>query len=1086
VKSSANSIPAACTRALLVTVLLSLLSSCDQAESITAAYRIENLNQWVGGPAANAVEGDFLLENEHLRVGVLSTRCSFEEQEAGDQCSSPGPGLFGGSLVDLDLRRTDSTQELGGGQDRFTELFDALNLDIMETQSVEVLSDGSDGSPAIVRSQGPSGDYISYLGLVGAVLSLPKTWHITDYILNPGEPYLRIRTTAVILDDEGEYTPDDPCGWQQGDDGLPCEAFRIEPAQGGIPLLDAMVAGGSLQFGDFFMAGGDVDIFVPGMGFHEEKEVAEAYVNGINTLVEPFTFPYIAASGDQVSYAMGTGGTLSAPLFMSSITAVFGAVHVAPLGAKGQTLHPQPGTAFTYERYMTVGEGDVGSAYDRLQQAFVDDGFQTAPGQVVGTVREEDTFEPLSRVEVLVYQDTGAERDALGLPPKEDLYSHWQTDRGQDPTPDGSFGGLLPEGDYLLVAKEPGRGPSQPQAVRVQSGESVTVGLLAPRTGILEFQIVDERGRALPSKISLRPVDAAGAINRPDLGDPYLPEGYTKVAFAPYGHSRLNLAPAAYDIVVSRGVEYSLWNSIQEGYPSGIQVDAGGASRIEVILEREVDTTGFISADLHVHAAPSPDSGVPLDTRVVTMACEGVEFLSGTDHDVITDYRPVIQELGLDAWVQASVGIESTTIEVGHYLSFPLTMDYSKPLGGAFDWTNKTPQDLIDTMREHGAHDPDETVVFVGHPRDGILGYFDQFGLDPFQGSLLRPHAEPSFATLANPVLSTPEEHFTMDFDGFEVLNGKRFELIRTPTHEEVLCQRSYTEQEPLDGCENGVSMYTMLERSMDEQRALEDLSQPFFLTRDMQGQIDDWFTLLNLGYRHTVLGNSDTHGLTKTESGCPRNFVISPVDEAELIDERDVARAVQNHGVVASYGPLLNVNLDGAPIGSELSTEDGTATLSIEVQAPRWMRVDRIEVYENARLIHEITGDALDVNSVVKYRGQLDVAPTGDDGLPRDAWYVVIALGDQDLGPLFTPVSIPRLELAEVVTEAIGEIDLGGFGVDSLVGPAPAFPRTFSVLPYAVANPIWLDVDGDRNGDGQDFEPLGAVPDWFRPAPQE
>jgi len=1071
-------------RTLAALFALGMLSSCEPEHQLTAAYRIENLNQWVGGPAANAVEGDFLLENEHLRIGVLSTRCAFEDQDAGDQCSSPGPGLFGGSLVDLDLRRSDSIQDMGGGQDRFTELFDALNLDIMETQSVEILSDGSDGSPAIVRAQGPSGDFISYLGLVGAVLNLPRTWHITDYILNPGEPYLRIRTTAIIREDDAEYTPDDPCGWQQGADGLPCDQFRVEPVYEGIPLLDAMVSGGSLQFGDFFMAGGDVDIFVPGMGFHEEKEVSDAYVNGVNTLVEPFTFPYIAASGDEVSYAMGTGGTLSAPLFMSSITAVFGAVHIAPIGVKGQTLHPQPGTAFTYERYMTVGEGDVGSAFDRLQQAFVDEGFQTAPGRVDGNVQEEGTFKPLSRIEVLVYRDTGAERDALGLPPKEDLYSHWQTDRGQDPTPDGSFGGLLPEGDYLLVAKEPGRGPSQPQAISVESGQAVTVGILAPRTGILEFEVVDERGRSLPAKISLRPVGADGAINRPDLGDPYLPEGYTKVAFAPYGRSRLNLAPVAYDVVVSRGVEYSLWNSIQEGYPGGIQVQAGGAARIEVILEREVDTTGFISADLHVHAAPSPDSGVPLDTRIVTMACEGVEFLAGTDHDVITDYRPVIEDLGLDAWIQAAVGIESTTIEVGHYLGFPLTMDYSKPLGGAFDWTNKTPQDLIDTMRAHGAHDPAETVVFVGHPRDGILGYFDQFGLDPFEGSLLRPHAAPSFATLANPVLSTPEEHFTMDFDGFEVLNGKRFELIRTPTQEEVICQRSYSDGEPLEGCEDGVSIYSMLERSMDEQLALEDLSQPFFLTRDMQGQIDDWFSLLNLGYRHTVLGNSDTHGLTKTESGCPRNFVLSPVDEPELIDEREVARAVQNHGVVASYGPLLNFTLDGAPIGSELSSADGTATLSIEVQAPRWMRVDRIEVYENARLIHEITGDALDPGSVVKYRGDLEVAPTGDDGLPRDAWYVVIALGDQDLGPLFTPVSIPRLELAEVVTEAIGGIDLGSFGVDAFVGAPPAFPRTFPVIPYAVANPIWLDVDGDRNGDGQVFEPLGAIPSWFRPSP--
>ena len=33
-------------------------------------------------------------------------------------------------------------------------------------------------------------------------------------------------------------------------------------------------------------------------------------------------------------------------------------------------------------------------------------------------------------------------------------------------------------------------------------------------------------------------------------------------------------------------------------------------------------------------------------------------------------------------------------------------------------------------MGKAAGHDP---FVFVGHPRDGILGYFDQFGFDPFE-----------------------------------------------------------------------------------------------------------------------------------------------------------------------------------------------------------------------------------------------------------------------------------------------------------------------------------------------------------------
>ena len=84
-----------------------------------------------------------------------------------------------------------------------------------------------------------------------------------------------------------------------------------------------------------------------------------------------------------------------------------------------------------------------------------------------------------------------------------------------------------------------------------------------------------------------------------------------------------------------------------------------------------------------------------------------------------------------------------------------------------------------------------------------------------------------------------------------------------------------------------------------------------------MEGQLDDWFSLLNLGYRHTALGNSDTHGTTSIESGCPRNFVSSAVDAPESIDERIVAQAIREHKVVPSYGPLIHFSIDGAGVGS-------------------------------------------------------------------------------------------------------------------------------------------------------------------------
>jgi hypothetical protein len=179
-------------------------------------------------------------------------------------------------------------------------------------------------------------------------------------------------------------------------------------------------------------------------------------------------------------------------------------------------------------------------------------------------------------------------------------------------------------------------------------------------------------------------------------------------------------------------------------------------------------------------------------------------------------------------------------------------------------------------------------------------------------------------------------------------------------------------------------------------------------------------------------------------------------------------------------------MSLDGAGIGDDVSTTTGTGIVSLEVQAPRWMQVDRVELYENGTLIREFQGAEMSPSSVIKLKTETQVQPKDEAGNPTDAWYVAVAMGDQDLGPLFTAVEVPKLEFSDVILGAVSSFDLGGLDVASFVGPGPAFPKTFPVLPYALTNPIWLDVDGDVDGNGLAFEPLGAMPSWFRAAPEE
>jgi hypothetical protein len=385
-------------------------------------------------------------------------------------------------------------------------------------------------------------------------------------------------------------------------------------------------------------------------------------------------------------------------------------------------------------------------------------------------------------------------------------------------------------------------------------------------------------------------------------------------------------------------------------------------------------------------------------------------------------------------------------MEAGHYLGFPLDHDFLDEAGGALDWTGMIPGEILDALKDLGA-DP---VTMVAHPRDGILGYFDQFGFDPYSGTPGNAVSDPGTSAAANP-LFFKSQYFTLEFDALEILNGKRFDFMRSPTQSEL----------DRHAATGDVSVYEILARTDEEQAALESGEEGFGY--GIKGQIDDWFSLLNLGFKHTAVANSDTHGKTSVEAGCPRNWVQVPTDDPAFVTGDDVADAVRNHRVVLSYGPFISLFAEGdQPIGSEISVDDGVVTLDIEVRSPSWFDVDRVELYENGALIQSWAVTTPNVDTV-NFLESVDIP--GED----DAWYVVIALGNDGLEPLFTPVDIPPIQLQDVVGEAITVVP----ALAALAGDPIAFPRASQVVPFALTNPIWVDRDGGG------FDAPG-LPDWL------
>lgn len=976
-------------------------SACKQQDpDFARATVIESLSETIGGEKAIAMPGDILLENQSTRVAILATR------------NSMGPGRFGGSIVDADLQRTQPEYLHGHGLDQFAEMFTTVNMNVpmpTEPEDVFILQDGSDGGPAIVRVVAPAEPFLTLLSALWLVVLAPEFHLVTDYIAEPGVPWIRIRTTAVVnWDGTGELE----------NDGEP-----VDYSDDNLPIIDWAIETG-LALGDFYLSGGSVDVFGPGMGFDEDGAVFEAMQRGENTFTDPFRFDFVAGVGDGVSYGIApVQGSAFIPLFTASQTVVVG----GGLEGDGTSARFPANSAFMYERLFFVGEGDVGSLVDQYVEAR-----EVPYGEVSGHVLDV-TGQPVSGASVFVFK-----------PGADAPWSQWETDVSVDDTNlDGSFGGRLPVGQWELLVHRRGAPDGERVPIVVDAGEAVEVALPAYRGGMLTLSVRDEVGRLVPSKVSIFRADGE-PLRNPTLGDGFVggaPNPPEMVLFPMYGEGEAELPAGTYYAVASRGIEYEI--DISEDFV----VDETRSQHLDLQVVRSVETEGWVSADLHVHAAPSHDSGVALADRVRTMVCEGVEFFASTDHDFITDYAPTVELLGLEEWVETAVGNEVTTIEVGHFLGFPLKHDFTVEAGGALDWTDETPGEIVDALRDQSDGD---AFVFVGHPRDGILGYFDEYGFDPYAGSPSDPEPVVNIPTIAFTNDLIKEEHVTWDFDGLELLNGKRSELFRTPTQDEL--------DRFADGEEIGV--YSFFERTMEEQQDL--IRGDARLGYGIEGQIDDWFSLLNLGYRYTALGNSDTHGWTGTESGCPRNFVMSDTDDPAFIDDQAIADAVREHRVVASYGPFVRMFVDGEPIGSDVTASGDTVELELEVQAPTWMQVDRIELYGNGTLIKEWALQQPQDDSLV-YHG---VGPIELDG---DTWLVAIVMGQGDLRPLFTPVEIPYVDLQMVVTEAL----VGVPAVGDFLEPAAPIPRENPVHPFALTNPIWVDVDGGG------FDAPG-LPDWL------
>lgn len=308
----------------------------------------------------------------------------------------------------------------------------------------------------------------------------------------------------------------------------------------------------------------------------------------------------------------------------------------------------------------------------------------------------------------------------------------------------------LPEGCFVARYRAPGH----------QTGAWINIKELAlsnakntlkpeqkPRAGLFSWE-VNEGEKPLPARLLVRGIKGTPD---PDWGDIASGGAAVNMIHSERGKGERPIPPGKYKVIISRGFEYS-------AVEKEMEVKLDKAAILKASLQRVVNTKGWISADLHLHARPSPDAPSLLEDRIRSLLSAGVEVGVATDHNSVTDYRPAIEALGVNGQVASIIGDEVTTKDLlwGHFNVFPLEAG-SEPLV----YRSTLPSAIFSEARSRKPLGRD-TIIQVNHPRMWDIGYFDLLRMD--------------LTDLEGWQKRTPLAD--LSFDTIEVFNGDHYDKI--------------------------------------------------------------------------------------------------------------------------------------------------------------------------------------------------------------------------------------------------------------------------------------------------------------------
>lgn len=388
---------------------------------------------------------------------------------------------------------------------------------------------------------------------------------------------------------------------------------------------------------------------------------------------------WFAALGKNVSYMLTHGDpskTMLVPLTQAAVYPLLGG------------LAADDGKPATYTRHFFVGNGSLEPLLSDWRTLHKKDAGKTLTVSVKGVASDSP-----ARVSVLNDKKVAVTQASV--------------------TKDGDVTFGLPDGTYTVEVTAEGQAKASQE---VAAGSKATL-TLEPR-GTLTIALTQKGldGSDLgfiPARVELRSKALFKRVDYIANEQPiWLPAG-------------------TYNLLIAKGLTH-------EVVQKEVTIESGKTTKLTESIAMGVDTSGYISTDMHLHSSPSIDSELPLEKRISALAAEGVNFAVSSDHDTWTDYSPIVEKLKLTKWLKTAIGQEVSPFGF-HTNAYPLkklpkdenkyfAAVWSAYKGGEFQRLLEAPEIWAELRKRYDAQ-----LIQINHPRrsQALLSLIDY---DPKKG----------------------------------------------------------------------------------------------------------------------------------------------------------------------------------------------------------------------------------------------------------------------------------------------------------------------------------------------------------------